>query len=82
MLKKKKKKKKKRFLANLVCRFVNYRHVIISRAVDESNYTSGWMVSYVLKGHCHAIWQLYKKLDGVFASIEFQNYRPATWFCY
>ena len=25
-----------------------------------------------LKGHCHAIWQLYKKL-GVFASIEFQN---------
>ena len=27
----------------------------------------------VLKGHCHAIWQLYKKLEGVFASIEFQN---------
>ena len=26
-----------------------------------------------LKGHCHAIWQLYKKLEGVFASIEFQN---------
>ena len=25
-----------------------------------------------LEGHCHAIWQLYKKL-GVFASIEFQN---------
>ena len=25
-----------------------------------------------LKGHCHAIWQLFKKL-GVFASIEFQN---------
>ena len=25
-----------------------------------------------LKGHCHAIWQLYKKL-GDFASIEFQN---------
>ena len=25
-----------------------------------------------LKGHCHAIWQLYKKL-GVFASIKFQN---------
>ena len=24
-----------------------------------------------LKGHCHAIWQLYKKLEGVFASIEF-----------
>ena len=21
-----------------------------------------------LKGHCHAIWQLYKKLEGVFAS--------------
>ena len=26
-----------------------------------------------LKGHCHAIWQLYKKLEGVFASVEFQN---------
>ena len=27
----------------------------------------------LLKGQCHAIWQLYKKLEGVFASIEFQN---------
>ena len=26
-----------------------------------------------LKGHCHAIWQLYKRLEGAFASIEFQN---------
>ena len=26
-----------------------------------------------LKGHCHAIWQFYKKLEGVFASMEFQN---------
>ena len=26
-----------------------------------------------LKEHCHAIWQLYKKLEGVFASIEFKN---------
>ena len=26
-----------------------------------------------LKGHCYAIWQLYKKVEGVFASIEFQN---------
>ena len=26
-----------------------------------------------LKAHCHSIWQLYKKLEGVFASIEFQN---------
>ena len=26
-----------------------------------------------LKGHCHAIWQLRKKLKGVFASTEFQN---------
>ena len=24
--------------------------------------------------HCHAIWQLYKKIEGVFASIEFQNW--------
>ena len=29
-------------------------------------------LSSLLKGHCHAIWQLYKKL-GIFASIEFQN---------
>jgi len=26
-----------------------------------------------LKGQCHAVWQLYKNLDGVFASIESQN---------
>lgn len=26
-----------------------------------------------LKGHCHAIWQLYKKLKGTFTSIEFPN---------
>ena len=26
-----------------------------------------------LKGHCRAIWQLYKKPEGVFSSIEFQN---------
>ena len=29
-------------------------------------------LSSLLKGHCHTIWQLYKKL-GIFASIEFQN---------
>ena len=28
---------------------------------------------FILKRHCHAIWQLNKKLEGVFASIEFQN---------
>ena len=26
-----------------------------------------------LKGHCHTIWQLYKRLEGAFTSIEFQN---------
>ena len=26
-----------------------------------------------LKGHCNAIWQLYKKLEGVFASTESQT---------
>ena len=26
-----------------------------------------------LKGHCHAIWQLYKKLEGVYASTEFKT---------
>ena len=36
----------------------------------------GW-ISFVsrrsLKGHRQAIWQLYKRLEGAFASIEFQN---------
>ena len=27
----------------------------------------------LIKGHCHAIWQLYKKLEGVFALFEIQN---------
>ena len=27
----------------------------------------------ILKGHCHAIWQLYKKPESDFASVEFQN---------
>ena len=26
-----------------------------------------------LNGHCPAIWQLYKRLENAFASIEFQN---------
>ena len=30
-----------------------------------------WSPTSVLKGHCHAIWQLYKKLEGAFTSIEF-----------
>ena len=30
-------------------------------------------VGNILKGHCHAIWQLCKKLEGVFASIGLQN---------
>ena len=28
---------------------------------------------FVLKGQCHAIRKLYKNLEGVFASTEFQN---------
>ena len=28
---------------------------------------------FMLKGHCHAIWHLYKKLEGVFASTESQT---------
>ena len=31
-----------------------------------------------LKEHCHAIWQLYKKPEGVFTSTEFQNYRSSV----
>ena len=37
------------------------------------NYLHSWSI-YLLPGpYCHAIWQHYKKLEGVFASIEFQN---------
>ena len=32
-----------------------------------------YMLTLLLKGQCHAIWQFYKNLEGVFASIEFQN---------
>ena len=49
---------------------------------DEDSQEGLWVVrsppwhspelSSLLKGHCHAIWQLYKKL-GIFASIEFQS---------
>ena len=31
------------------------------------------LVEMALKGQCHAIWKLYKNLEGVFASTEFQN---------
>ena len=31
------------------------------------------LCSINLKGHCHALWQLLKKLEGAFTSIEFQN---------
>ena len=27
-----------------------------------------------LKGNCHALWQLYKKLEGVLASIEWSSF--------
>jgi len=43
--------------------------IIISKYVDASTeklYPS-------LKKQCHAIWQFYKKLEGVFALIEFQK---------
>ena len=30
------------------------------------------MASALSKGHCHAIWQFYKK-PGVFASVKFKN---------
>ena len=34
------------------------------------------MLVYYIKGALSRYLQLYKKLAGVFASIEFQNYRP------
>ena len=33
-----------------------------------------------VKGHCHAIWQLYKKLEDVFASIELHHLKVLKLF--
>ena len=33
----------------------------------------------MLEGHCHAIWQLYKKLEGAFAEL---NPNLMIYFCY
>ena len=47
-------------------RICDEREMILSHETYER-------VDMILKGHCHAIWQLFKKLEGVFSSIEFQN---------
>ena len=40
---------------------------------------AGRRVAHSLKGQCHPIWQLYKKREGVFASIEFQAGLFCVW---
>ena len=30
-------------------------------------------IAETLKRHCHSIWQLYKRPESVFASVELQN---------
>ena len=64
--------------ANIDCKYLALK----LRTVNVSWHTLLWLCCYLklLKGHCHAIWQLYKKLEGVFASIEFQNLWSS--FCY
>ena len=39
---------------------------LLSQVIDVA-------ILVALKGHCHATWQVYKKPEGVFGSIEFQN---------
>ena len=34
----------------------------------------------LMQGHCHAIWQLDEKVEGVFASIESQNYWSSSYW--
>ena len=55
-------------------------HVLFSKLVkkyegmiDHAQFS--YTCIHNLKGHCHAIWQLYKKLEAAFTSIvnEFQN---------
>ena len=47
------------------------------RKINNEINTIYWKLSVAmadsLKGHCHDIWQLYKKPASVFASVEFQN---------
>ena len=46
-------------------------HDVFSAAVQPGAQKASYIVEAplggVLKGHCHAIWQLYRKLEGVFA---------------
>ena len=46
------------------------REVHSSPPVVSNKKSDSW---WMLKGQCHAIWQLCKNLEGVFTSIEFQN---------
>ena len=46
-----------------------------SKYIDCINFYNGKSLETetLLKGHCHAIWQLDEKLQSVFASTEFQK---------
>ena len=44
-------------------------YLVVKTILRQEEMEVNW---HKLKGHCHAIWQLYKKLEGVFPSIEFQ----------
>jgi len=48
---------------------------MVFKEINEAIKNEGSMswFAHALKGQCHAIWHLYKNLEGVFPSIEFQN---------
>ena len=66
-----------------------HKDYLVQRENETSNFLLAWPENYfvrkslsqkwialihsTLKGRCHAIWQLYEKLDGVFASTGLQN---------
>ena len=57
----------------LLAQLQNLKSKIKSQASIHCHRISKNIIQNVLKGHCHDIWQLNKKLEGVFASMEFQN---------
>ena len=47
------------------------RDICVKNVIHSQN--TAFMFTPALKGQCHAIWQFYKNLEGVFPLIEFQN---------
>ena len=49
------------------------KNAIKSTCISSCPFLVEKSLKFPFKRHCHTVRQLYKKLEGVFASIEFQN---------